>query len=490
MSTSSASIGEVVSNGIGTVNGFVWGPPMLVLLLGTGLYLTIGLRFMPLRKIGFAFGELMKGRKSEGDGEVTPFAALMTALSSTIGTGNIAGVAVAIAIGGPGALFWMWMTALVGMATKFSEGVLAVKYREVDETGQRVGGPMYYIKNGMGKRWIWLGGVFAFFGVMAGLGTGNAIQTAEVVRTVNETYGVDYYVTGGLLALLAGMVILGGIKRIASVAEKVVPAMALIYIALGLSVVAINYDAVPHALVRIFSNAFGFDAAAGGFTGAMLMLAMQRGVARGIFSNEAGQGSAPIAHAAAQNNDPVDQGIIAMLGTFIDTIMVCSITGLAILTSGVIPEECNAFLIAQSGITPEVCDTGARITSAAFAEALPGFGDHFVTVALALFAFTTILGWSYYGERCAEYLFGEKIIMPFRYAWIAMMLFVTGLLYAGDNVTALMNTVWLTTDTLTGMMAAPNLIALLVLSPVIFKMTRDYFEKREAEAKTGADRAS
>ena len=489
MSGNSATIGEVVSSAIGVVNGFVWGPPMLVLLLGTGLYLTIGLRFMPLRKIGFAFGELMRGRKSEGEGDVTPFAALMTALSSTIGTGNIAGVAVAIAIGGPGALFWMWMTALVGMATKFSEGVLAVKYREVDEGGRRVGGPMYYIKNGMGKRWVWLGGLFAFFGVMAGLGTGNAIQTAEVVRTVGETYGVDYYITGGILALLAGMVILGGIKRIASVAERVVPTMALGYIAIGLIVVAINYAAVPDAFARIFSNALGFDAAAGGFTGAMLMLAMQRGVARGIFSNEAGQGSAPIAHAAAQNNDPVDQGIIAMLGTFIDTIMVCSITGLAILTSGVIPQECNAFLIAQSGITPEVCDTGARITTAAFADALPGFGDHFVTIALSLFAFTTILGWSYYGERCAEYLFGERIIMPFRYLWIAMMLAVTALLYAGDNITALMNTVWLTTDTLTGLMAAPNLIALLVLSPIIFRMTKEYFDKREAARSAGDEAA-
>ncbi|MHA6287768.1 alanine/glycine:cation symporter family protein [Maricaulis sp. CAU 1757] len=487
MSANSGSAGEVISNGINMVNSFVWGPPMLILLLGTGVYLTVGLRFMPLRKIGFAFGELMAGRKPEGEGDVTPFAALMTALSSTIGTGNIAGVAVAIAIGGPGALFWMWMTALVGMATKFSEGVLAVKYREVEPDGRRVGGPMYYIKNGLGPKFIWLGGIFAFFGVMAGLGTGNAIQTMEVVRTVNETYGVDYYITGGLIALLAGLVILGGIKRIASVAEKVIPAMALGYIAVGLLVVALNYTEVPTAFVRIFSNAFGFDAAAGGFTGAMLMLAMQRGVARGIFSNEAGQGSAPIAHAAAQNNDPVDQGIIAMLGTFIDTIMVCTITGLAILTSGVIPAECNAFLIAQSGVTPEVCDTGARITAAAFADALPGFGDHFVTVALALFAFTTILGWSYYGERCAEYLLGSKVILPFRIAWIVVILSVTVLLYAGDNVTALMNTVWLTTDTLTGLMAAPNLIALLVLSPIIFKMTREYFDKREAAEKAAAE---
>ena len=479
MAAETASFGQTLSGYIDVVNGFVWGPPMLVLLLGTGLYLTVFLKMMPLRKIGFAFGELMKGRKPEGEGDVTPFGALMTALSSTIGTGNIAGVAVAIAIGGPGALFWMWMTALVGMATKFAEGVLAVQFREIDADGRRVGGPMYYIKNGMGKSWIWLGGLFAFFGVMAGLGTGNAIQTAEVVRTVNETYGVEYWITGGVIAVLAGAVILGGIKRIANVASALVPSMAGIYIIVGLVIVGMNADAIPAALGNIFSSAFGFDAAAGGFSGALLMLAMQRGVARGIFSNEAGQGSAPIAHAAAQNDSPVDQGIIAMLGTFIDTILVCSITGLAILTSGVIPAECNAGLIALSGDLPQVCETGARITAEAFGAGMP-FGDQFVTIALALFAFTTILGWSYYGERCAEYLLGVKIVLPFRIAWILMILGATALLYAGDNITALMNTVWLTTDTLTGLMAAPNLIALLVLSPLVFKMTREYFARIEA----------
>jgi len=484
---------ENITHYVTIVNDFVWGPPMLILLLGTGLYLTVGLGFMPLRKIGFAFGELMKGRKSEGEGDVTPFQALMTALSSTIGTGNIAGVAVAIAIGGPGALFWMWVTAFVGMATKYAEGVLAVKYREIDHRGMRVGGPMYYIKNGMGKMWIWLGGLFAIFGMLAGLGTGNAIQTAEVVRTVHETYGVEFAVTGGIIALLAGLVILGGIKRIAAVAEKIVPLMAGTYIVVGLIVVVVNIGAVPDALVRIVSNAFGFGAAAGGFSGALLMLAMQRGVARGIFSNEAGQGSAPIAHAAAQNDDPVDQGIIAMLGTFIDTIMVCSITGFAILTSGVIPAECDAGLIALAadGI-PEVCNTGAPITAAAFGSAFP-FGDQFVTIALAIFAFTTILGWSYYGERCAEYLFGEKIIMPFRWIWIAMIVAATMLLYAGDDLTTLMNTVWLTTDTLTGLMAAPNLIALLALSPLVFKLTKEYFarlENPEPAAEAAASEAS
>ena len=478
------SLSETIHSRIDMVNGWVWGPPMLILLLGTGLYLTVGLGFMPLKKIGYAFGELFKGRKPEGEGDVTPFAALMTALSSTIGTGNIAGVAVAIALGGPGALFWMWMTALVGMATKFAEGVLAVKYREVDHRGRRVGGPMYYIKNGMGKGFVWLGGLFALFGILAGLGTGNYIQTAEVVQTVHATYGVEYFITGGIIALLAGLVILGGIKRIASVAEKVVPAMAGSYILIGLVVVIINYTSIPAAFGQIFAGAFGFGAVAGGFSGALLMLAMQRGVARGIFSNEAGQGSAPIAHAAAQNDDPVNQGIIAMLGTFIDTIMVCSITGLAILTSGVIPEGCDVGILLQlqqtGAAAAESCTIGAPITAEAFESVLPGIGAHVVTIALAIFAFTTILGWSYYGERCAEYVFGEWIIFPFRLAWIAMILAATGLFYAGDDINAMMATVWLATDTLTGMMAAPNLIALLVLSPLVFKMTKDYFADLEA----------
>ena len=485
-----ASMSEVIHSRINMVNGWVWGPPMLILLLGTGLYLTVGLGFMPLKKIGYAFGELFKGRKPEGEGDVTPFAALMTALSSTIGTGNIAGVAVAIALGGPGALFWMWMTALVGMATKFAEGVLAVKYREIDHRGRRVGGPMYYIKNGMGKGFVWLGGLFALFGILAGLGTGNYIQTAEVVQTVHATYGVEYAITGGVIALLAGLVILGGIKRIAAVAEKVVPAMAGSYILIGLVVVIINYTAIPDAFARIFQGAFGFGAMAGGFSGALLMLAMQRGVARGIFSNEAGQGSAPIAHAAAQNDSPVNQGIIAMLGTFIDTIMVCSITGLAILTSGVIPEGCDVGILMQTGAAAaEACTIGAPITAEAFEAVLPGIGAHVVTIALAVFAFTTILGWSYYGERCAEYVFGEWVIFPFRLAWIAMILVATGLFYAGEDINTMMATVWLATDTLTGLMAAPNLIALLVLSPIVFKLAKEYFAKLEAENAPEAEKS-
>ncbi len=470
---------DAVSNIIGSANGIVWGVPMLALLLGTGLYLTIGLGFMPIRKLPYAFMQLVHGRRRHAgeEGDVSPFGALMTALSSTIGTGNIAGVAVAIAIGGPGALFWMWMTALVGMATKFAEGVLAVKFREVDADGRHVGGPMYYIKNGMGKRWVWLGGLFAFFGICAGMGTGNYIQVVSVADAMQDSYGVEPWMSGLVIMVLAGAVILGGIKRIANVASALVPTMAAFYFIAGIIVISLNIGAVPGALALVFKSAFGFGAAAGGFTGALLMLAMQRGVARGIFSNEAGQGSAPIAHAAAKNKDPVNQGVIAMLGTFIDTIVVCSITGLAILTAGVIPEACDAGIIALGGATPEICDTGPPITIAAFEASLPGIGGHIVTISLALFAFTTILGWSYYGERCAEYLFSEKIVLPFRIVWVLVIPAAAMVLYAGEDVDEVVNTIWLATDTLTGLMAAPNLVALLVLSPLVFRLTKEYFDK-------------
>ena len=471
----------VIPELIGSLNSIVWGVPMLALLLGTGLYLMVGLGFMPLRRIPYAFGQLVHGgrRHAGEEGDVSPFGALMTALSSTVGTGNIAGVAVAIAIGGPGALFWMWMTAFVGMATKYAEGVLAVQFREVDEDGRHVGGPMYYIKNGMGKSWIWLGGLFAFFGISASFGTGNYIQVVSVSDALNNTYGVPIWMSGVVLAVLAGAVILGGIQRIAGVAGKLVPAMAAFYFTAGVIVILLNLDGVPGAFALVFSSAFGFDAAAGGFSGALLMLAMQRGVARGIFSNEAGQGSAPIAHAAAKNKDPVNQGVIAMLGTFIDTIVICTITGLAILTAGVIPPECNAITLITGGELPAICDTGPPITIAAFEQSLPGIGKHIVTISLALFAFTTILGWSYYGERCAEYLFSEKAVLPYRIVYVGVVFGASLLLYTGDDMDAVINTIWLSTDTLTGLMAAPNLIALLALSPLVFRMTREYFEQEK-----------
>jgi len=304
----------------------------------------------------------------------------MTALSSTIGTGNIAGVAAAIAIGGPGAIFWMWVTAFVGTASKFAEGVLAVKFRETDAEGRHVGGPMYYIKNGMSKKWLWLASLFAFFGVFASWGTGASIQANAIADALNSNYGIAPWISGLVLAGGAAAVILGGIKRIATVASKLVPAMALSYLAAGIIVIGLNIEAVPAAFASIFTNAFGYNAAKGGFVGGLLLLSMQKGVARGIFSNEAGQGSAPIAHAAAKNNDPVNQGIVAMLGTFIDTIVVCSITAIVILTSGIIAPECAPFVRESLLSLPAGCETSSPLTAMAFDQSLPGVGKHIVAV--------------------------------------------------------------------------------------------------------------
>ncbi|MFM1942163.1 MAG: hypothetical protein RI897_1145 [Verrucomicrobiota bacterium] len=439
------------------MNGIVWGPPMLVLILGTGIFLTIGLRFMPIRKLGTGFRLLWSGRQanSKEAGEITPFNALMTALSATIGTGNIGGVAVAIVIGGPGAMFWMWMTALVGLATKYAEAVAAVKYRERDALGHHVGGPMYYIKNGLAPRYGRFANVlaasFAFFGAIAGFGIGNGTQSNAVAGVMAESFSIPPFASGLVMTVMVGAVILGGIKRIANVAGVLVPFMAISYVAAGLFALTLNISAVPAALLLILKSAFAPAAVGGGAVGYGLMMAIRQGVARGIFSNEAGLGSAPIAHAAAQTNDPVRQGLIGMLGTFIDTIIICSITGLVIITSGVLEGS-------------EL--KGAPLTQAAFDLALPGLGGPMVAVALAVFAFTTILGWSVYGERCVEYIFGIKAIVPFRIAWVVAVL-------AGTLVK--LDYMWLLADTLNAMMALPNLIALVLLSPFIFKVTRDYF---------------
>lgn len=475
---------------ISAANGFVWSQFFLLpLLLGTGLFLTVGLRFMPVRKLGYAFSELFRKREGTSEGDVSPFAALMTALSSTVGTGNIAGVAAAIAIGGPGAVFWMWMTAIFGMATKYAEGVLALKYRETDANGNFVGGPMYYIKNGLGSKWAWLGAVFAVFGVLASWGTGALIQSQSISDAVRATYGgaegTALYsnmpiIMALILAAGAAAVILGGVKRIAGVASRLVPVMAIAYLGAGLIVIALNAGAVPEAFGRIFSSAFGLDAAGTGISIGLLMLAMQKGVARGIFSNEAGQGSAPIAHAAAQNKDPVNQGIIAMLGTVIDTLIICTITALIILTSGVVGDACLpsslTLEVFQADGQPAGCDTGAPLTVAAFDATLTGIGKHIVTLGLVVFGFTTILGWSYYGERCCAYLFSEKSVLPFRFSWIVVVFIgATSIVFEG-SVANIVNLFWLIADTLTGLMAAPNLVALIGLSPIIFKLTKDYFD--------------
>ena len=450
---------EILSNFVGEINSIVWGPLMLALILGVGFFLQAGLKFMPILRVGTGFKLLWKGRESSGEGEISPFNALMTSLSATIGTGNIAGVATAVFLGGPGALFWMWMTALVGMATKYAEAVCAVKYREVDDLGDHVGGPMYYIKNGLSSKWYFLAPAFAGFGAIAGFGIGNTVQANSVANVINENFGVPQLWTGIVLMVLTGAVILGGIKRIGAVAGKLVPFMATVYILGGIAVLVINAAELPHAISLVFTHAFTPSAAEGGFAGAAVWAAIRFGVARGVFSNEAGLGSAPIAHAAAQTKGPVNQGLIAMLGTFIDTLIVCSITGLAIIASGAY----------TSGVS------GAALTSLAFESSIPG-GGYFIAIALSIFAFTTILGWSFYSEKCVEFFFGPKMEMPFRILWcLAVPL----------GASADLGFIWLLADTLNAFMAIPNLIALALLSPIVFKLTKEFFASGGATEEPG-----
>jgi len=442
------------------LSGIIWGEYVLIPLLAlVGLYLTLGLKAMPWRLTVKAFSMLWQGRKPDAanEGDISPFQALMTALSATIGTGNIAGVATAIYFGGPGAIFWMWVIALFGMATKYAEAVLAVKYREVDALGNHVGGPMYYIRNGLGENWAWLGMAFALFGMIAAFGIGNMVQSNTVASELYASFQIPPWITGVVMAALTGAVILGGIKRIAKVAEKLVPFMAGAYILGALIIIIINISAVPAAIMLIVEDAFTGTAAEGGFLGATVMMAVRWGFARGIFSNEAGLGSAAIAHAAAKTNNPVRQGMIAMLGTFIDTIIICSMTALVIILTGAW----------DSGIK------GAPMSTLAFNTGFAG-GGYIVTFGLIIFAFTTILGWSYYGERCAEYILGIRAIMPYRLLWVLATL--TGALVK-------LGLVWALADVLNGLMAIPNLIALLLLSPVIFSVTREYFSS-ETEQNT------
>lgn len=445
---------DTIQNFVSWLNGIVWGVPMIVLILGTGLYLQIRLRWLPLRKIGYGFRMIAKSRKADdmAEGEITPFAALMTALSATIGTGNIAGVATAIALGGPGAVFWMWMTAFVGMATKYAEVVVAVHYRQKDDQGDHVGGPMYAIKNGLGPRWGWLAAAFALFGGLAGFGIGNMVQANSIAEAMETAFGIPRWSIGLILTVLTGAVVLGGIRRIGAVAEKLVPAMAICYIIAVLFVLAVNFSALPGALMMIITSAFTPTAATGGFIGATVMMGIQRGVARGIFSNEAGLGTAGIAQAAGATRDPVFSGMIGMMGTFIDTIVICTMTALAIMVTGVW----------TSG------ESGAALSAAAFETAMPGVGEEILALLLAVFAFTTILGWAFYGEKCWEYLFGSKVEKPFRILWTISV-------FVGTVVS--LDFAWLLADTLNALMAIPNLISLLVLTPVVLMLTREYMAK-------------
>ena len=440
------------------INALAWGVPMKVLLLGTGIFLTLGLGLLPWRKLRFAFRLLLGGFKGQGEGDIPPFRALMTSLSATIGTGNIAGVATAMTLGGPGALFWMWLTALFGMAMKYAEAVLAVRYREQDDLGGFSGGPMYYIRNGLGPRFAILSGAFALFGAMAGFGLANTVQSNSVAQVLGDQFQVHWLITGVALMVIVGAVILGGIQRIAATASAVVPAMAIAYVVMSALVIALHIEQVPEALGTIIDSAFNGASAAGGFAGASVWAAIRFGVARGIFSNEAGLGSAPIAHAAARTNEPVEQGLIAMLGTFIDTLVVCTMTGLVIMLTGVL----------ESGIS------GASLTALAFGSAIPG-GELVVTVGVVLFATTTMIGWSFYGERCVVYLFGTRGIMPFRVLWV---------LAIPVGAATDLGLIWLIADTLNAFMAIPNLIALLLLSPVVFTLSKSYF-RRHADGARG-----
>lgn len=434
------------------VSAQVWGPPMLVLLVGTGLYLTFLLKGVQFRAIFHSLYLAFVKRKEEGaEGDISHFQALMTALAATVGTGNIAGVATAIASGGPGALFWMWMTGLVGMATKFSEALLAVKYRETDADGRMRGGPMYYIANGLG--WKWLGAVFAVFASIAAFGIGNMTQSNSVAAVLESTFNVPTWITGLILMIATALVIIGGIKSIGRVTSVIVPAMIVLYMAAGIAAILINIDTLPAIIELVFTQAFTPTAAAGGFAGAMVREAVRFGVARGVFSNESGLGSAGIAAAAAQTRDPVTQALVSMTQTFIDTLIVCSITGFVIIGSG----------MWTSG------ETGAALTAAAFSKVLSGeFGAYIVALGLVLFAYSTVLGWSYYGEKSIVYLFGDKVAMPYR---------VVFCLFVGIGAVAQLDLVWAISDVMNGLMAVPNLIGLIFLSGVVAAETRRYFAK-------------
>lgn len=458
------------------VSDFLWGGewngtrivpfmgPVAYALLGAGLYFMVGTGFRPLRRLGPAFGELFAGRKARGAGEITPWQALSTALSGQVGTGNLAGVATAITLGGPGAIFWMWITALFGMAAAFAESSLAVRFRERHPNGHYHGGPMYYIKNGLGKNWTWLAVLFCIGTLMSATATGGMIQSNSITQAVVETasrsgYALPNWVVGGVIAVLTFAVIIGGIKSIGSVAGKVVPFMALAYVIAALIVLGMNVQYIGGAFMLIFKSAFGFEQAWGGVAGYSVLAAVRYGVARGLFSNEAGQGSAPIAHAAAQTDNPVRQGEIAMLGVFIDTIVICTMTALVILVIGSHAADEGGILFDRwMGAGLEA----SAITTAAYANGIQ-FGQWIVTFSIALFAFTTIIGWSYYAESAITFLVGDWAARPFRFVWVAVVF--VGALQPVDFI-------WRLGDFANASMLFPNVIAILLLSGVVFSMAR------------------
>ncbi len=434
------------------LNGLVWGPPMLVLLVGTGVLLTIVTGAVQFRRLGTALGEVLGKlrRPGTGEGSVTPFQAVATALASTVGVGNIAGVATAIAVGGPGALFWLWISGIFGMATKFSEIVVALHYRERDSAGTMRGGAMYTLRKLGYPR---LGATFALLTALAAFGIGNMVQANSVAQSLESTFGASPPVVGFVLVLLAGAVILGGIRRIAAFAEVLVPFMALVYIGGGLVVLALHAGAIPAAIRLVFDGAFSGTAATGGFAGSTIMLAMRYGIARGLFSNEAGLGSAPLVHAAANTDHPVRQGLYGIFEVFVDTLLICTTTGLVILVTG----------------AWEGGETGAALSGKAFETGLPGvWGDILVTSGLVLFAFSTLIGWSYYGETGIVYLLGSRAALPYRLAWLVFI-------YLG--AVGSLQVIWSVADTLNGLMALPNLLSVLLSIPLLRRLQREFFER-------------
>lgn len=433
------------------IDAIVWGPWLLVLLVGTGVYLTIRLRLLQMVKLPRAL-RLIFFARNKGDGDIDSFKALCTALAATVGTGNIVGVATAIKLGGPGALFWMWVAAFFGMATKYAEGCLAVKFRSIDENGNIAGGPMYYIEQGLGKKWKPLALAFAFFGTLtAMLGSGTTTQVNAITSSLQASMGVPILPSAAVITILVAIITFGGLKSISKTAEKIVPAMAVLYFITTVALLIILSGELPHALALIFEGAFEGTAAAGGFAGAGIMLVMRSGIARGLFSNESGLGSAPIVAAAAKTKWPAEQGLISMTGTFIDTIIICTLTGLTLVVTGV---WCGM-------------ENGAALTNAAFTSAFPVFGGYMLLIGLVLFAFTTILGWNYYGERCMIYLVGTKGVLPYRLVFILLI---------ASGAFLKLEAIWILADIVNGLMAIPNLIALLFLSGICVRETKKYMD--------------
>lgn len=460
---------EIIENINSVVNNFIWGVPAMLCIFGVGLYLSIRTHFLQIRKFPYAIkttiGRMFRKRNAS-DGALTPFQAVCTALAATVGTGNIAGVAGAIAIGGPGAVFWMWISALLGMCTKFAEVTLAVHFREKNANGDLVGGPMYYIKNGLGKKWIWLAYLFAAFGVLTVFGTGNATQVNTITTAINSAL-LNYHVIsegavstsnliiGIVITVLVGMILLGGIKRIGQVTEKLVPFMALLYIVLALGVVLMNIRVLPEVFASIIRGAFQPSAVTGGVVGSMFM-SMKKGVSRGIFSNEAGLGTGSIAHACADTRKPVKQGMFGIFEVFADTIVICTLTALVILCSQV-PVNYGAA-------------AGAELTIQGFTSVYGDWVSIFTAVAMCCFAFSTILGWGLYGARCIEFLFSEKVIKPFMVAYSLVAIL---------GATANLGLMWSIAETFNGLMAIPNLIALFLLSGTVVKLVKEYFASGE-----------